>query len=76
MIRSFALLPKTDQEWQKFFREAYVTAEAVKQFTVATLPSAIEPGQTIFVSDESGGAVLAFSDGLVWRRSTDRAIVS
>jgi hypothetical protein len=30
----------------------------------------------IYVSDETGGAVMAFSDGSNWRRITDRAIVS
>ena len=46
-------------------------------YTVATVPSAsIAPGGLIYISDESGGAVLAFSDGTNWRRSTDRAIIS
>lgn len=45
-------------------------------YTVATLPSAIEAGGSIFVSDEVGGSILAFSDGINWRRVTDRAIVS
>lgn len=45
---------------------------------VVTLPSAAIAGggAMIFVPDESGGAVVAFSDGLVWRRVTDRAIVA
>ena len=30
----------------------------------------------IFVSDEAGGAVPVFTDGVNWRRVTDRAIVS
>lgn len=46
-------------------------------YTVATLPNAATyTGGMIFVSDESGGAVMAFSDGTNWRRVTDRAIVS
>ncbi|MCH2076158.1 MAG: DUF2793 domain-containing protein [Rhodobacteraceae bacterium] len=47
-------------------------------FTVTTLPSAsgAGAGAIIYVSDESGGAVTAFSDGSAWRRTTDRAIVS
>ncbi len=45
-------------------------------YTVATLPSAAGAGAMIFVSDEAGGAVVAFSDGTNWRRVTDRAIVS
>lgn len=45
-------------------------------YTVAGLPSAATAGQMIYVSDETGGAVPAFSDGTNWRRVTDRAIVS
>lgn len=33
-------------------------------------------GRIIYVSNESGGAVLAFGDGTNWRRCTDRAIIS
>lgn len=44
--------------------------------TVALLPAATTPGQLLHVSDESGGPVLAFSDGTAWRRVTDRAVVS
>lgn len=46
-------------------------------YTVAAVPAASAgAGQLIYVSDESGGATLAFSDGSDWRRLTDRAIVS
>lgn len=45
-------------------------------FTVATLPTASPVGRQIYVTNESGGAVLAFSDGTNWRRVTDRAIVT
>ena len=45
-------------------------------YTVTTLPSASTPAQLVYVSDESGGAVVAFSDGTNWRRVTDRVIVS
>lgn len=47
-------------------------------FTVATLPpaAAAGAGALVHVSNESGGAVLAFSDGTSWRRVTDRAVVS
>ena len=48
------------------------------QYTVSTLPSASSSGagSMVFVSDDEGGAVMAFSDGTNWRRVTDRAIVS
>ena len=50
----------------------------VKSYTVAGLPGAAASGAgaIVFVQNESGGAVLAFSDGAVWRRVTDRAAVS
>jgi hypothetical protein len=49
----------------------------VRSYTVATVPSAAAgAGQIIYVSDEAGGTVLAFSDGANWRRVTDRATIS
>ena len=49
----------------------------LKNYTVATLPSAsVYPYGTIYVTDESGGAQPATSDGTNWRRHTDRAVVS
>lgn len=46
-------------------------------FTVATLPAAASyPYTFIYVSDETGGAQPAFSDGTDWRRLSDRAVVS
>jgi hypothetical protein len=53
-------------------------AARVGSFTVATVPSAssMGAGAIIYVSNETDGAVLAFSDGTNWRRVTDRAIIS
>jgi len=49
----------------------------VGSYTVAALPAASAgAGQIIYVPDATGGAVLAFSDGTDWRRSTDRAVVT
>ena len=47
-------------------------------YTVATVPSASAAGAgaSIYVSDETGGAVPAFSDGTNWRRVTDRAVIA
>ena len=47
-------------------------------YTVAQLASlsATPAGQMVYCSNESGGAVPAFSDGTDWRRVTDRAIVT
>jgi len=49
-----------------------------KSYTVAGAPSAASAGagSMIFVSNESGGATLAFSDGANWRRVADRAVIS
>jgi hypothetical protein len=49
-----------------------------KSYTVGTVPSAASSGAgaQIYISNESGGAVIAFSDGTDWRRVTDRAIIS
>jgi hypothetical protein len=45
-------------------------------FTTTTLPSANVVGAMIYVTNETGGAIPAFSDGTNWRRVTDRAIVT
>lgn len=47
-------------------------------FTVASLPdpTAMGAGTMVYVTDASGGGVMAFSDGTDWRRMTDRAVVS
>ncbi len=50
----------------------------LQSFTVAqaTALSAAEVGQLIYVTDEVGGAVPAFSDGTEWRRVTDRSPIT
>lgn len=46
-------------------------------YTVAGVPSAATyPRGIIYVSNEIGGATLAFSDGTSWRRVADRAVIS
>lgn len=46
-------------------------------YTVAGVPSAATWTRgLIYVSNETGGAVPAFSDGTNWRRVTDRAIIA
>jgi hypothetical protein len=47
------------------------------QYAVADLPAASGyTGALVYVSDETGGATIAFSDGTNWRRVQDRAIAS
>lgn len=46
-------------------------------YTVAGVPSAATNARgLIYVSNETGGATVAFSDGTDWRRVQDRAVVS
>lgn len=57
--------------------EAMTGPMVLVSYTVATLPSAATYVRgVVYVSDETGGAVPAFSDGTNWRRVTDRAVVS
>lgn len=52
-------------------------SEGLTGYTVTTLPDATTAeGAIIYVSDETGGPTLAFSDGTDWRRVQDRAVVS
>lgn len=56
---------------------AFSLPPVMPTYTVATLPSAATYARgLIYVSDETGGAVIAFSDGSNWRRVTDRAVVA
>lgn len=46
-------------------------------YTVAGVPAAASNARgLIYVSDETGGATVAFSDGADWRRVQDRAVIS
>jgi hypothetical protein len=55
----------------------YIGPFGLVSYTVAGVPSAASyPASLIYVSNEAGGAVPAFSDGTDWRRVTDRAIIS
>lgn len=72
-LKSFRTVPQTAREWNNFFRENF---NVLPSYTVATVPAAAPAAQMIYVTNETGGAVPAFSDGTNWRRVTDRAIVS
>lgn len=78
---------KTDKDIDSYMRgielwarQVYDNITGIKQqasYTVALLPSASDyKAHTIYVSNESGGATLAFSDGTNWRRVQDRVVVS
>ena len=69
---------QVSQQVEKFLNGlvADINASPVRAYTVSTLPSPTETKRVILVLDEVGGAVLAFNDGVDWRRVTDRAVVS
>ena len=50
----------------------------LRVYLVSELPDPTQfvNGDHVFVPDETGGSIPAFSDGTDWRRVTDRAIVS
>jgi hypothetical protein len=49
-----------------------------RSYVVATLPDAeiVGAGGMVYVTNDVGGSTLAFSDGVVWRRTTDREVVA
>ena len=50
---------------------------ALDRYRVAQLPPAsLWTGAQVYVSDETDGGVACTSDGIYWRRNTDRAIAS
>ena len=69
--------------WIKQVYENLTGVNEAKAFEVLDLPdpASYDPDTTgraayVYVSDESGGSTLAFSDGINWRRVQDRNIVS
>jgi len=57
--------------------EVAINNLSAPSYTVATAPDpTISESRMIYVSDETGGATIAFSDSLVWRRVQDRNIIS
>lgn len=63
--------------WARQVYERITGIQEQTSFTVATLPDATQfEAHTVYVSDEVGGATLAFSDGTNWLRVQDRAVVS
>lgn len=55
----------------------YVIPLFMVPYTVTTVPSASTYSNSmIYVTDETGGTIPAFSDGTNWRRVSDRAVIS
>lgn len=68
---------QTRRALQQIEAASHVPYVQLPRFTVGKLPSAASAeGSLIYVPDESGGPVTAFSDGTNWLRVTDRAVVS
>lgn len=72
-----------DYLFQALYRSLVDLATAIGQagtldaYAVVDLPPATDHiRELVYVMNEAGGAVPAFSDGVNWRRVTDRAIVS
>jgi len=76
----------SSQQWKEWLFSLYDRVKTgpfqIHGYTVSNLPAADlhSDGDSfsslVFVSDETGGATLAYSDGTNWRRVQDRAIVS
>ena len=66
----------------KLFKRTASGPTIIQGYTVATVPDATVWSDAsaysalIYVSDETGGATLAFSDGTNWRRVQDRTIIA
>lgn len=77
--RSDVIITEERQATEDFhlFLEDLVNGVNPSLLTVATVPAAADnTGKMLFISDETGGATMAFSDGTDWRRVQDRAIIS
>lgn len=69
-----------DTIWKQWFQSisrALSEPFVLRSYTVSNVPDASRhEGAIIYISDEIGGAVVAFSDGTDWRRVTDRTVIS
>ncbi len=70
--------------WRTYFDDIEDTLNRIllgdqitlEDYTVATLPTVTSDHGWIDVTDASGGAIPAFSDGTDWRRSDTRAVIT
>lgn len=59
------------------FANSLVNSVPLVSYLKTTMPDAtFAAGQLIFVTNDAGGSTPAFSDGVAWRRTADRAIIS
>jgi len=70
--------PNGDQDAFRIYPTYFRMNQPVQMqsYTVAGVPAATTAARVIYVSDETGGGTLAFSDGTNWRRVQDYAIIS
>lgn len=70
------------QLWILFFNSIKALLDNSKpwqlpSYTVSGVPAAADwEGHIIYVSNETGGKTIAFSDGTNWRRAQDRNVIS
>lgn len=71
------LAERANASFPKDGTERMTSPLKLQEIVLADLPAASTwSGALVYVTDETGGAVPAFSDGTDWRRVTDRAIAS
>ena len=69
--------PRTKRAIEEFVERRRNVPAGLPIYIVADVPAAANwTGCLIYVSDETGGATVAFSDGSDWRRVQDRAVVA
>ncbi len=71
-LRPPQAIPTTERDMASWCRQAV----EIESYTVANLPDPAGKTTMVYVTNEAGGAVLAFNDGVAWRRVTDRAVCS
>lgn len=74
------------QNWRRWLFSVYMRVAPgpfkLSGYAKANLPPAAKWGNAtsfssvVYVVDDIGGPVIAFSDGTNWRRVTDRAVIS
>jgi hypothetical protein len=52
------------------------TQLVLPSYAASSLPTNKQAGQLVFLSDDIGGACIAFSDGTDWRRVSDNTIIT
>lgn len=74
---------RAERAWYEFWKATarrnkipVLSSFTVAQLAATPMTAAENPRAVVYVSNETGGATIAFSDGTNWRRAQDRAVVS